>query len=515
MPRARRCWRRWPASARRPRAHQPRCHRRRERRGGGPRSAGERVDAGGGPADRRRRPALGRALDGRGARQDPLRGPDLLSWAGARSRPNPRELREIHGKGQRGSVCPVDTQQSYWWAAFNAPLNEIIPPERRKALLLERYAGWPFGLPEAIAATPDGAILQNDLVDRPPARQYARGRVVLVGDAAHPTTPNLGQGANMAIDDAIVLARALRDADSLATALARYERERLERTRLIVKRSWSFGRPFRWTSRGAVKLRETLIRHTPARVTTELLRWQILESVGGLEQPYRKAVGRLPGGTSSGVADGLGSGISLPHGGPEDARRRGGDRLRAPAATSPASGSASSSKKAIVVEQDKPGGICLNVGCIPSKALINAVEDYDKLRHGADIGILADNLRVDMAKHADLEGRGRQQADRRRAHAAEGERRRLPHRHRAPDVAAHRRAAGDRTARPPSRPTTSSSRPARGRSRSRGSSSTASRIVDSTGALDFAAGARALRGRSAAATSASRSARSTPSSAPR
>jgi dihydrolipoyl dehydrogenase len=55
-------------------------------------------------------------------------------------------------------------------------------------------------------------------------------------------------------------------------------------------------------------------------------------------------------------------------------------------------------KKAMVVERDKPGGICLNVGCIPSKALINAAKTYDKLRHGADIGILADNLRVDMAK---------------------------------------------------------------------------------------------------------------------
>ncbi|HVR62225.1 MAG TPA: dihydrolipoyl dehydrogenase [Polyangia bacterium] len=55
-------------------------------------------------------------------------------------------------------------------------------------------------------------------------------------------------------------------------------------------------------------------------------------------------------------------------------------------------------KKTLVVERDKPGGICLNVGCIPSKALINASKYYDKFRHGADIGILADNIRVDMGK---------------------------------------------------------------------------------------------------------------------
>ncbi len=55
-------------------------------------------------------------------------------------------------------------------------------------------------------------------------------------------------------------------------------------------------------------------------------------------------------------------------------------------------------KKAIVLEKDKVGGICLNVGCIPSKALINASKLYDKIRHGGDIGILADNLRVDMGR---------------------------------------------------------------------------------------------------------------------
>jgi dihydrolipoamide dehydrogenase len=55
-------------------------------------------------------------------------------------------------------------------------------------------------------------------------------------------------------------------------------------------------------------------------------------------------------------------------------------------------------KKALVVERDKAGGVCLNVGCIPSKALINAAKLYEKIQHGADVGILADNLRVDMAK---------------------------------------------------------------------------------------------------------------------
>src|SRR6185369_4408481 len=61
-------------------------------------------------------------------------------------------------------------------------------------------------------------------------------------------------------------------------------------------------------------------------------------------------------------------------------------------------------KRAMVVERDKPGGICLNVGCIPSKALINASKYFDKRRHGADIGILADNIRVDMPKMQQWKG---------------------------------------------------------------------------------------------------------------
>src|ERR1700709_1894163 len=62
-------------------------------------------------------------------------------------------------------------------------------------------------------------------------------------------------------------------------------------------------------------------------------------------------------------------------------------------------------KKAIVVEKDKPGGICLNVGCIPSKALINAAKYYDKIKnHGAEIGLLADNVRVDMVQMQSWKG---------------------------------------------------------------------------------------------------------------
>src|SRR5688572_20773708 len=60
--------------------------------------------------------------------------------------------------------------------------------------------------------------------------------------------------------------------------------------------------------------------------------------------------------------------------------------------------------KTVVVERDQPGGVCLNVGCIPSKALINAAKTYDKMKHAGDIGIQADNVRVDMKKMQQWKG---------------------------------------------------------------------------------------------------------------
>jgi 2-polyprenyl-6-methoxyphenol hydroxylase-like FAD-dependent oxidoreductase len=112
--------------------------------------------------------------------------------------------------------------------------------------------------------------------------QTERKAHILVGDAAHPTTPNLGQGANMAIDDAIALARALKAEATLAAALQRYEAERLPRTRAIVARSWAFGRMCLWTSPLAVRLRELLVRSTPRSVMRGALREQILEGAGRL-----------------------------------------------------------------------------------------------------------------------------------------------------------------------------------------------------------------------------------------
>ena len=90
--------------------------------------------------------------------------------------------------------------------------------------------------PEAVEsssfdATDPDAVLRNDIIElAAPLPSFVNGRVVLVGDAAHAMTPNLGQGGNLAIEDAVTLARLVTDPAGVPAALARYDAERRGRT---------------------------------------------------------------------------------------------------------------------------------------------------------------------------------------------------------------------------------------------------------------------------------------------
>lgn len=198
--------------------------------------------------------------------------------------PDPHVLREVQGPGRRAAVCPLDPERVYWWAAVNARAGEPDDPSARRERLRGLFAGWPYLVAEAIEAT-DGPILRNDLVDREPLKKWGRGRVTLLGDAAHPMLPNLGQGACTAIEDALVLARAIAEHGVAARALEAYEAERIGRTTKIVRDSWNFGVPARWENGLAVRLRETLIRATPRAVLASAVRRHVDFDPGTLPHP--------------------------------------------------------------------------------------------------------------------------------------------------------------------------------------------------------------------------------------
>jgi 2-polyprenyl-6-methoxyphenol hydroxylase-like FAD-dependent oxidoreductase len=148
---------------------------------------------------------------------------------------------ELWGPGKRFGMVPIAPGRTYWFATENAPVGG--KDGDAVAELVRRFAGWPDPVERLVAATPEGTILRNDLFDRPPLRPWGRGRVTLLGDAAHPMTPNLGQGACQAIEDAAVLAACLGEhPDCPPAALRRYEDLRYERTAWVTRQAWQMGR---------------------------------------------------------------------------------------------------------------------------------------------------------------------------------------------------------------------------------------------------------------------------------
>ena len=82
---------------------------------------------------------------------------------------------------------------------------------------------------------------KEPICDRPPLQAWSQGRVTLLGDAAHPMIPSLGQGANTAFEDGWELASYLSQSENLETALAKYDQSRIERTQVIQARSATQG----------------------------------------------------------------------------------------------------------------------------------------------------------------------------------------------------------------------------------------------------------------------------------
>lgn len=194
----------------------------------------------------------------------------------------PDLCRELFGDGRRAAYYDLGGGRTYWWATAPLAQGTALAPADRGSYLARAFAGWAFGVPELLARTPAERILQNDIFDRRPARRWHRGRVGLIGDAAHPTTPNLGQGACMAIEDAVVLARCIGRAESASAGFEAFFRARSRRTAATVRLSRLWGRVGLWNARPAAVLRDAAFRAAPDRWLEEAARRQYRYDPGTL-----------------------------------------------------------------------------------------------------------------------------------------------------------------------------------------------------------------------------------------
>ncbi|QKV91266.1 FAD-dependent monooxygenase [Streptomyces sp. NA02950] len=168
---------------------------------------------------------------------------------------------ETWGRGRLWGTQPLKDGRVYVYAAAVTPPDGRAPDDER-AELIRLFGDWHRPVPEILAAVAPHDILRHDIRHMTcPLPAHHRGRVALLGDAAHAMAPTMGQGGNQAIEDAVVLAHHLApDTADPSAALAAYTADRLPRTLDVVRRSARAARMITLTGGPAVALRDTAIR---------------------------------------------------------------------------------------------------------------------------------------------------------------------------------------------------------------------------------------------------------------
>ncbi|MPR36851.1 FAD-dependent monooxygenase [Salmonirosea aquatica] len=174
------------------------------------------------------------------------------------------EATETWGRRGRVGIVPLTENRVYWFACVNAPAQSPLMRRMTSARLAELFGEYHAPIPGLLSQTPDENLLWNDIIDLKPLSSFAFGRTLLLGDAAHATTPNMGQGACQAIEDAVVLADTLAKNDSVEEAFREFEKRRLTRTRTITNNSRRIGQVAQWSNPLLATMRNYLFRHMPA-----------------------------------------------------------------------------------------------------------------------------------------------------------------------------------------------------------------------------------------------------------
>jgi 2-polyprenyl-6-methoxyphenol hydroxylase-like FAD-dependent oxidoreductase len=168
---------------------------------------------------------------------------------------------ETFGKGQRVGIVPIKDGVYGWWATCNEAYMQDDKPETTKEKLNRLFGKWHYPIPDLINNTE--YILKNSLIDRKPKKGWTKGNVILIGDASHPTTPNLGQGGCMAIEGAYILAKSIKKYGLTQKAYDRYEELQYPRSENIVNESLKLGKMGQLENPILIFLRNTAFKLMP------------------------------------------------------------------------------------------------------------------------------------------------------------------------------------------------------------------------------------------------------------
>jgi 2-heptyl-3-hydroxy-4(1H)-quinolone synthase len=190
------------------------------------------------------------------------------------------DLCEMWGRGKRFGIAPVGDDRIYCFAVANAPPRQADPADGRLERFRARFAEFAGQVPHLLDAlhAPE-ELIHNDLEELATG-PWHEGRVGLIGDAAHAMTPNMGQGAAMALEDSMVLVELLRArVSSVPDVLAQLHARRAKRVRWVQGQSRRIGRIGQLENGLACRLRNGILRWVPDGANARVLRQMASQSI--------------------------------------------------------------------------------------------------------------------------------------------------------------------------------------------------------------------------------------------
>jgi 2-polyprenyl-6-methoxyphenol hydroxylase-like FAD-dependent oxidoreductase len=226
-----------------------------------------------------------------GDAEQPLRYAGMASWRAIVELEDADEVvpegpaQYYSGDGTQFVVFRAGGRRVYWGLLNTEPAGGKDPPEGVREALCEIVREFPEVTRRLIRATSERSLVRTDLYDRDPVQNWTRGRVVLLGDAAHLTTPFIGQGAGISMEDSIVIAKelaltdGLRDERMLGVALESYQRRRAPRCAKVVLSSRRRGKVYMISNPMLTRLRDVALPLVPHFATRVMVKRSIIYDV--------------------------------------------------------------------------------------------------------------------------------------------------------------------------------------------------------------------------------------------
>lgn len=199
-----------------------------------------------------------------------IRDTKQICWRGVSKVSLPKDYNnkaiEAWGKGKRFGFVQINDQDTYWYAVVNESLIN-----QHDDNLHDLFTDFNNDVLDIIKNTSEDTVIKNRIIDLKPIHKWYNKTVCLLGDAAHATTPNLGQGACQAIEDAYMLAELYQEDKPIETVFKEYQKRRIKKAHSIVNSSWRIGEIAHLENSFAIYLRNLLMRCIPTSANNKQL----------------------------------------------------------------------------------------------------------------------------------------------------------------------------------------------------------------------------------------------------